>query len=83
MKQQTLGDLIEEEITEAIEIAEAELGHDLRDSYLNASSAKQKKADAILMDIMAIHDNTEEDEEDKSLAIFAKVLKLETVLGVC
>jgi hypothetical protein len=83
MKQQTLSDIIEDEVAEAIEIAEAELGHDIRDSYLNASPVKQKKVDRILMDIMAIKDDTERDEDDKSLDIFTKVLKLETVLGLC
>jgi hypothetical protein len=82
MKQQTLSDIIEDEVAEAIEIAEAELGHDIRDSYLNASPAKQKKADVILMAIRTIHDSTD-DEDDKSLDIFTKVLKLETVLGLC
>lgn len=83
MTQQTFGDIIEEEISKAIEIAESELGHDIQEAYLNASSAKQKKADVILMAIMQIHDSTDDDDEDKALAIFAKVLKLETVLGVC
>jgi hypothetical protein len=82
MTQQTFGDIIEEEVAAAIEIAEAELGHDIQDSYLNASSAKQKKANVILMAIRAIYDNTD-DEEDTALAIFAKVLQLETVLGLC
>ena len=82
MKQQTLGDIIEDEVSEALEIAESELGHDIRDAYLNAAAAKQKKANVILMDIRAIYDNTD-DEDDKSLEIFAKVLKLETVLGLC
>jgi hypothetical protein len=83
MTQQTFGDIIEEEVTDALEIAEEELGHDIRSAYTEASSAKQKKVDRILMDIMAIKDDTDRDEDDKALAIFAKVLKLETVLGVC
>jgi dethiobiotin synthetase len=82
MTQQKLSDLIEEEVSEAIEIAESELGHDIQEAYLNASHAKQKKANVILMAIRAISDNTD-DEDDKALEIFAKVLKLETVLGVC
>lgn len=82
MEQLTFSAIIEDEVAAAIEIAEAEIGHDLLDSYLNASPAKQKKADAILMSIMAIHDNAEEDEDEKSLAIFAKVLTLEMVLGI-
>lgn len=81
--QQTFSEIIEEEVAEAIEIAEAELGHDIQEAYMEASAAKQKKADIILMDIRTIHDNTDDDEDDKALAIFAKVLKLETVLGVC
>jgi hypothetical protein len=74
--------VIEAEVAEAIEIAEVEIGHDLRDSYLNASPSKQKKADGILLEIRTIYDSTD-DENDKALDIFAKVLKLETVLGVC
>jgi CRISPR/Cas system CSM-associated protein Csm2 small subunit len=82
MTQQTFGDIIEEEIEEAIEIAESELGHDIQEAYLNASPAKQKKANVILMAIRAIYDSTDE-ENDKELDIFANVLKLETVLGLC
>jgi len=82
MTQQTFEEVMDAEIEEAISIAEEEISHDIRDSYLNASPAKQKKANLILMDIRAIHDSTD-DEDDRSLAIFAKVLKLETVLGLC
>jgi CRISPR/Cas system CSM-associated protein Csm2 small subunit len=82
MTQQTFGDIIEEEIEEAIEIAESELGHDIQEAYLNASPAKQKNANVILMAIRAIYDSTDE-ENDKELDIFANVLKLETVLGLC
>lgn len=81
--QQTFDDVIKDEIEEAISIAEEEILHDIRSAYTEASAAKQKKADRILMDIMAIKDDTERDEDDKQLGIFAKVLKLETALGLC
>jgi hypothetical protein len=83
MRQRTFEEVIDAEIEEAISIAEEEIPCDIRSAYTEASSAKQKKVARILMDIMAINDDTERDEDDKSLAIFAKVLKLETVLGLC
>jgi hypothetical protein len=82
MTQRTFSEVIEDEIEKAISIAEEELGHDIRGAYTEASKAKQKKVDRILMDIMAIHDDTD-DEEDKKLDIFANVLKLETILELC
>lgn len=78
--QSTFRDVIEDEVSEAIEIAEAELGHDIQEAYMAASAAKQKDADIILMEIRTIYDNNDDDIE---LDIFAKVLKLETVLGLC
>ena len=78
--QSTFKDVIEDEVAEALEIAESELGHDLQDAYMEASAAKQKKANRILLEIRTIYDNNDDDAE---LDIFAKVLKLETVLGLC
>ena len=78
--QSTFKDVIEDEIAEALEIAETELGRDLQGAYMEASAAKQKMADLILMQIRTIYDNNDDDAE---LDIFAKVLKLETVLGLC
>jgi len=80
MTQQTFKDVIEDEVAEALEIAETELGHDLQEAYMEASAAKRKKADIILMQIRTIYDNNDDDAE---LDIFAKVLKLETILGLC
>ena len=78
--QKTFKDVIEDEVAEAIEIAESELGHDIREAYMEAHTAKRKMADLILMQIRTIYDINDDDAE---LDIFAKVLQLETVLGLC
>ena len=80
MTQSTFKEVIEDEVAEAIEIAEAELGHEIREAYMEAPAAKRKMADLILMQIRTIYDNNDDDAE---LDIFAKVLQLETVLGLC
>jgi len=82
MTQQTFKEVIDDELSEAINIAEEELGHDIYEAYANATGAQRKKAERILRDILALHDDPERDADDKSIVIFAKVLKLETVLGV-
>jgi len=78
--QSTFKDVIEDEVAEALEIAEAELGRDIQGAYMEAPAAKRKMADLILIQIRTIYDNNDDDAE---LDIFAKVLKLETVLGLC
>ena len=78
--QSTFKDVIEDEVAEALEIAEAELGRDIQGAYMEAPAAKRKMADLILMQIRTIYDNNDDDAE---LDIFAKVLKLETILGLC
>jgi len=82
MKQQTFNEVIEDELSAAISIAEEELGHDIYMAYTESTGAQRKKAERILRAILALHDDPERDADDKSIGIFAKVLKLETVLGV-
>ena len=78
--QKTFKDVIAAEIEEAIAIAEDNIAHDIREAYMEAHTAKRKMADLILMQIRTIYDINDDDAE---LDIFAKVLQLETVLGLC
>jgi len=80
--QRTFNDLITAGIEDAISIIEDELPFDIRTAYIEASASKQKKADRILLDIASLYDDTELEEDDKQMAIFAKALKLDSILGV-
>ena len=93
MTQKTLFDEEEVKVTEVqeeeedkhdvkigIRIAEAEMDHNIRDAFNGLENkAKKEKAKKLLKEITAISLSTDEDAE---LDTFAKVLKLEEVLGI-
>ena len=81
--QLTFNDVIATEIEAALSLIDDEPPFDIRNAYTEASASNQKKADRILLAIAAIYDDTELEEDEKQMAIFAKALKLDTILVLC